>query len=90
MYKAFVKSKDEAEKEKKKVNFSINSYIESIESVEGLQRESTGEMMWEGAHEEFCKSAKVGASILGVSSQSYTVHFVRFIGLRGDLCQKLT
>ena len=45
-----------------KVNFSINAYIESIESVEGVQRLRDGEMMWEGRHEEFCKSAQAGAS----------------------------
>ena len=62
VYKQFIKCKDEADKDKSKIKFSLCSYIETLEAFFGTEALRKGEMMWEQEYLEFAKSVKASCS----------------------------
>lgn len=56
----FCKRKDDAEKESRRIKFSVASYVESLRHIVGEEIKGCHEMMWEREFLEFAKTPKVG------------------------------
>ncbi len=62
VYKQYCRIRDDAEKDKTKVKFSLYQYIEVLETMSGHEYLRKGEMMWEQEYYEYAKTAKVSLS----------------------------
>ena len=60
LFGAFCKARAVAEKDRSRVKFNINSYVERWRMEQGTQSSNEGEMMWEGEYLEWAKGAKAG------------------------------
>jgi len=58
IYKAYCKAKDEGEKDRSKIKFTLSTYFEVMESASGAEVMRKGELMWEQEYIEHTKTAK--------------------------------
>ena len=58
IFKMFCKSKDEVDKDRAKVKFTLSTYFEVLETASGSEYLRKGEMMWESEYYDFTKTAK--------------------------------
>jgi hypothetical protein len=71
VFKAYTKARDEADRTKAKVKFSVNAYIETLESESGKVASHKGVMMWEKQYQEFAESITVHIEMLQPKPPTY-------------------